>query len=31
MQKDFEKWNLLKQKIDSTNKQIIYKDRDVWW
>lgn len=31
MQKDFEKWNQLKQKIDSTNKQIIYKDRDVWW
>jgi mRNA interferase MazF len=31
MQKDFEKWNQLKQKIDSTNRQIIYKDRDVWW
>ena len=31
MQKNFEKWNQLKQKIDSTNKQIIYKDRDVWW
>ena len=31
MQKDFEKWNQLKQKIDSINKQIIYKDRDVWW
>lgn len=31
MQKNFEKWSQLKQKIDSTNKQIIYKDRDVWW
>ena len=31
MQKNFEKWNQLKQKIDSINKQIIYKDRDVWW
>jgi hypothetical protein len=31
MQKDFEKWNQLKQKIDSINKQIIYKERDVWW
>lgn len=31
MEKDFNKWNELKQQIDQNQKQLIFKERDVWW
>lgn len=31
MEKDFNKWNELKQKIDQNQRQLIFKERDVWW
>ena len=29
--KEFEKWNILKQKIHSEKNKIIFKERDVFW
>jgi len=31
MEKDFIKWNVLKQKLDRSEKRLIFKERDVWW
>lgn len=34
MEKDFDSWNILKQKIDKKDEEenpIIFKERDVWW
>lgn len=31
MQKDFNDWNSLKQKLDKNEKVIFFKEREVWW
>lgn len=31
MQKDFEQWNLQKQKIQAAIVRPMFKERDVWW
>lgn len=31
MEKDFNKWNELKKEIDQVRKELIFKERDVWW
>lgn len=31
MQKDFNNWNDLKQKLDNKNKIAVFKQREVWW
>lgn len=31
MQKDFERWNLQKQKIQAAIARPMFKERDVWW
>ena len=34
MEKDFDNWNILKQKIDQIDEEknpIVFKERDVWW
>jgi mRNA interferase MazF len=31
MEKDFIKWSDLKQKLDQSEKQLIFKERDIWW
>lgn len=29
--KDFDVWNILKKKLDETERNVIFKERDVWW
>lgn len=31
MEKDFKEWSSLKEKLDKTAKQILFKEREVWW
>ncbi len=31
MQKDFEKWNIEKQKIHYKNESKLYHEREIWW
>lgn len=31
MNKDFNSWNELKQKLDDDQKQLFFKERDIWW
>lgn len=31
MQKDFDKWNILKKKIENTNLKIFANQREIWW
>ena len=31
MQKDFDKWNTEKKDTDSTNNNIIFHEREIWW
>jgi len=29
--KDYDKWNNLKKRIDASDNNIFFKERDVWW
>ncbi|OGZ85421.1 MAG: hypothetical protein A2599_02260 [Candidatus Staskawiczbacteria bacterium RIFOXYD1_FULL_39_28] len=31
MQKDFDKWNLKKKKLDKLSKKFLFKTGDIWW
>ncbi len=31
MQKDFNNWNNLKQKLDNKNNIAVFKQREIWW
>ena len=31
MEKDFDKWNLKKKKLDKLSKKFLFKTGDIWW
>jgi len=31
MEKDFEKWNKKKEKIDYKNERVFFHEREIWW
>ena len=31
MQKDFDSWNELKKTLETQEKQILFKEREIWW
>lgn len=31
MEKNFDEWNLLKQKLDKNHKSPTFKQREIWW
>ena len=31
MQKDFNKWNHLKQEIENYSRDLVIKEREIWW
>jgi mRNA interferase MazF len=31
MEKEFDRWNLRKQEIDATSKEIRFHEREIWW
>jgi len=31
MEKDFDKWNEVKKEIEEDNRNIIIKEREIWW
>jgi len=31
MEKDFESWNIVKQKLDSNHQPPFFKEREIWW
>jgi len=31
MQKDFDSWNELKKTLETKNKNILFKEQEIWW
>jgi mRNA interferase MazF len=31
MQKDFDKWNEQKKELDKKQKDMLFKEREIWW
>ena len=31
MEKDFDNWNLKKQKINTTKRNLLFKEGEIWW
>jgi mRNA interferase MazF len=31
MEKDFDKWNNIKKKLENKNQKFFFKEREIWW